>query len=289
MKRFSIVGLGRVGTALSLALEKRGYLLEGMVDRDPKALERAKSLLQGGMIVGTSIDRLPPSSVCLITVNDDAIEAVASQLRKLHPSSLLVHTSGLHTSKILGEGPKLSMHPLQSFASLREAMENLPHSYFTLEGDEAGLSWGRKAVEDIGGVAIEIKASQKPLYHLAACMASNYLITLLYEALKAMEMAGIPPEVGQSGIAILAEGTIKNVKALGIPEALTGPMVRGDVGTVKAHLKATEEHKDVRDFYTFLGLRTLKMISERGLSTPEEALDALENILNKESTHRRGS
>ena len=287
MKAVSIVGLGRVGTALAVALQKKGYRIMSLVDQDFEALDRAREFLGRDIPGGLSIDGLTPSPVFLITVNDDAIEDVAERLRRLYPTSLLVHTSGLHSSLILGDGPRLSLHPLQSFASLKEAMTNLPGSYFSLEGDRVGLEWGKEVVKALGGVAVEIRAAQKPLYHLAACMASNYLITLFYEALKAMEAAGIPWEEGLSGLGALVEGTLRNAKSCGVPQALTGPLVRGDSGTIEHHLKSLQPYGDLKEFYCFMALRTLRMIREGGLSTPLDAVRAMEEMISRESNRRK--
>ncbi len=285
----SIVGLGRVGTALAVALRKKGYGIQGLADRDPGALKRAINLLEGEVPGSLFIEDLPSSPVFLIAVRDDAIEGVAKRLRRLYPAALLVHTSGLHSSLILGEGHRLSLHPLQSFASLEEAVSNLPGSYFTLEGDGVGLEWGKKVVGALGGVAMEINAAQKPLYHLAACIASNYLITLLYEALKAMEAAGIPWKEGLSGLGALVDGTLRNAKSCGVPQALTGPLVRGDSGTIECHLKSLQPYGKLKDFYCFMALRTLQMIREGSLPVSPDALRAMEDMINRESNHRRGN
>ena len=282
----SLVGLGRVGTALAAALKARGYTLVALVDKDPQALERAQEVL-GREVFSLSLEEAGPAEVILVTVNDDAISPVAFRLRSLFPESLLVHTSGLHTSHILGEGPRLAMHPLQSFSSVKEALENLPSSLFSLEGDSLGLKWGKGLVEELGGRWMILEAPQKPRYHLAACMASNYLITLFHQALKAMEAAGLRREEVLPGLLSLMRGTLNNAEKLGVPRALTGPMVRGDVGTVKSHLDALEGLGILDDFYRYMGIRTLEMIREGELSTPPGALEAMENLLSKGSSRNK--
>ncbi len=283
----SIVGLGRVGTALAVALQARGYALRGVVDKDPEALERGRELLEGVRCT-SYLEELKPAQVILVTVKDDAISSVASRLRSLFPHALLVHTSGLHPSSVLGEGPRLAMHPLQSFASVGEALENLPRSLFSLEGDSAGLEWGKKVVEDLGGRWMILEASQKPLYHLAACMVSNYLVTLLYGALEAMEKAGLDREKVLPGLLSLMRGTLDNAGKLGVPQGLTGPLVRGDVGTIERHLEALEGLGALDEFYRFMGLRTLEMIEEGGLPTPAEALEAMKELLSRGSSRNGG-
>jgi len=284
----SIVGLGRVGTALAAALKERGYILKSLADKDLGALERARLLLGGDISVSSSMEDVGPAEVFLITVRDDAIFQVASFLRSRFPRALLVHTSGLHSSHILGEGPRLAMHPLQSFASVREALENLPASLFSLEGDARGLEWGRKVVESLGGHSMELEASQKPLYHLAACIASNYLITLLHEALRAMEEAGMERGRVLPGLIALMRGTLRNADGLGVPQALTGPMVRGDVGTIESHLRALEGREGMKEFYLYMARKTLEMIREGGLPTPKSSLEAMETLIRKESSRSGG-
>ncbi len=283
----SIVGLGRVGTALAVALQEKGYVLKSLIDLDASALERARSLL-GEVPVSSSLEDIAPAQAVLITVRDDSISPVASHLRRNLPQTLLVHTSGLHPSLLLGEGPRLAMHPLQSFAHVKEALENLSSSLFSLEGDALGLEWGMRVVEDLGGRWMVLEAAQKPLYHLAACIASNYLITLLHEALKAMEGAGLRREEVLPGLLALMKGTLRNAENLGVPRALTGPMVRGDVGTVKSHLLALEGWEDLGTFYRFMGTRTLDMIKEGALPTPTDALEAMAELLNRGSSRSGG-
>ncbi len=284
MGTVSVVGLGRVGTALAVALKEKGYIVQSLVDKDVQALERAQLLLGGGVSASPSLDEVVLAETFLITVKDDTISQVAPILRSRFPQSLLVHTSGLHPSHILGNGPRLAMHPLQSFASVKEALENLPASLFSLEGDTRGLEWGRKVVESFGGQFMELEASQKPLYHLAACIASNYLITLLHEALGAMTAAGMDREKVLRGLVALMRSTLRNAENLGVPQALTGPMVRGDVGTIKGHLQALVGHESLKEFYTFLGRKTLEMIREGGLTTSPESLAAMEALINMESS-----
>ena len=118
----------------------------------------------------------------------------------------------------------------------------------------------RQMVKDLGGILLEITAQKKALYHAAAVAASNYLVTLIHLALELNEAAGLPGHISFKALLPLIRGTLSNIGAKGIPGALTGPIARGDVATVSAHLQAIE--KDAPELlllYRSLGLYTVEL------------------------------
>jgi len=262
-ENFVLIGPGRVGISLSYVLKNKGFSLLGVIGRSKERIDYACKLLDAKAVDNFESHIFKKAEVVLITTPDDAILNVACKLRALYPELLLVHTSGLHPSHILGDGPRLSLHPLQSFADVKEALKNLPGSFFSLEGDEKGLEWGKKVVEMLNGEWVIISSEQKPLYHLSACIASNFLVTLFYFALKGMQEAGIEKDKVKKGLLALVDGTIKNIKSFGVPNALTGPIVRGDVGTIERHLEVLREKSGLREIYLQLALFTVKMLEEK--------------------------
>lgn len=278
-ERVILIGAGRVGISLSVALKRRGYPLLGVIGRKKEALESACNYLGAPALDGLHTAVFGSADVVLITTSDDAIGEVAGKVRTLYPSLLLVHTSGLHPSTILGDGPRLAMHPLQSFASVKEALENLAGSVFSLEGDTDGIQWGKKVVGEIGGRWVLLSLGQKPLYHLSACIASNFLVTLFYFALKGMESAGIEKELAHEGLLSLVKGTLRNIERLGVPKALTGPIARGDRGTIRSHLDALEANKKMKEFYINLALYTIRMLKHENPRDSLEVLREMEKML----------
>ena len=197
---------------------------------------------------------------------------------------MLIHFSGLHPAAILnaGEGPKvraLSLHPLQTFADAVAGVRNLPGTPFSVEGDEDLLAFGEQLARDMGGIPFRIRGEQKPLYHAAACVASNYLVTLAALSGRMLAHCGFAEEEAVKLLNPLLQGTIRNLTALDPPRALTGPIARGDVGTVAQHLEALAElPEELREIYRILGRETVALAVKKG-SLGEERAEALRELL----------
>jgi predicted short-subunit dehydrogenase-like oxidoreductase (DUF2520 family) len=147
--------------------------------------------------------------------------------------------SGAHTSSLLSPCAEvgaviLSVHPIQSFASVDQAVVLIPGSYFSIEGDEGGYDFAQEIVKKLKGKHLILQSNSKVLYHAAASIASNYLVGLLSVTLELLDTAGVPNDVGLQAFLPLIEGTLKNVKKLGITGALTGPISRGDLRSILA-------------------------------------------------------
>jgi predicted short-subunit dehydrogenase-like oxidoreductase (DUF2520 family) len=261
MLEVAFVGMGRVGLALSLFFLERGVPVKAVYSRSQASRNRARRLLKG-VLVCEELSQLPEAEVVFITVSDSAIAGVASALRKLFPKSVLVHTSGAHPSSIIpGEG-KASFHPLQSLSEPSAALGVLAESLFTLEGDEKGLPAVVSLARTLGVRYVEIDTEAKPLYHAAAVVASNYLVTLMYHALEILKASGFPVEDGMSGLVALSKGTLFNVEVRGVPDALTGPIARGDWETVKLHLEKLKPYPELERFYRVMGEFTSRMLNK---------------------------
>jgi predicted short-subunit dehydrogenase-like oxidoreductase (DUF2520 family) len=226
-------------------------------------------------------EALAAAEVILLAVPDDAITAVAARIREAPLArTTVLHCSGLRDRSALaplqdaaaGLG---SFHPLQTLAGDREAAERLRAAYAVLEGDPTALAMGRRLAQVLGMEAIELEAASKPAYHAAAVIASNYSVTLADVAAAVARAAGVPPEAAARIFLPLMAGTVTNLLDFGPTGALTGPIRRGDVGTVQAHLRALDP--DDRQLYVLLGLRTIRVARAAGLQ--QATADALERVL----------
>ncbi len=194
------------------------------------------------------------------------------------------HLSGALSIEVLGDlrrkGASVgAIHPIQTFATLGRAIELLPGSYFGVTADPGALPAAMELAEALGGKPIAIADSDKPIYHAAACVASNFFVALVDCAERLMESAGVPREVAAKCLLPLIEGTLSNVEALGPMEALTGPIARGDVDTVAGHLKALEENApEELAVYVALARRTAEIALRRG-SIDAERADGLRKAL----------
>ena len=208
-----------------------------------------------------------------ITTPDDVIESTCHAIANkggFDEGAVVLHCSGALSSHILSTARDCqaliaSLHPLQSFASVEQAVKILPGSYCAVEGDSLALAVVHQLVEDLGGIYTEITSEGKILYHAAAVVASNYLVALLDVALTLNSQAGMPRDVSFKAFRPLIEGTLKNIDSKGIPHALTGPIARGDTGTVKAHLKAISTFSaGLAAIYKAMGCQTVDLAKAKG-------------------------
>ncbi|MCL2669227.1 MAG: DUF2520 domain-containing protein, partial [Syntrophaceae bacterium] len=171
------------------------------------------------------------------------------------------------------------IHPIQSFADVEAAIRNLPDSTFGITASEDLAAWAAGLVRLVGGIPFTVPEANKPLYHAAACMASNYLITLLHMAEEVYGSLGLCREEARRTFWPLVAGTLKNIERSGSVQALTGPISRGDAGTIDRHLHAlAERFPGYLNAYCELGRLTVDLALEKKSLSPEGA-EALWKIL----------
>ncbi len=262
------IGAGTVGTALAAGLNGRGYAVVAVSSRSRTS---AQSLAQSvsGCRVFDSQGVADAAELVFITTPDDAIARVASQL-KWRRGQGVVHCSGADSTAILqpakDSGAQVgAFHPLQTFASVKQAIENMPGSTFALEAGEPLLKTLKDMATALGGQWVELKAGDKVLYHAAAVIACNYMVILLKLATDLWQTFDVPPKKATQALLPLMRGTIHNIDTVGIPQCLTGPIARGDVGTIKKHLDALERSAPhLVSTYRELGLQTIPLAVAKG-------------------------
>jgi predicted short-subunit dehydrogenase-like oxidoreductase (DUF2520 family) len=170
-------------------------------------------------------------------------------------------------------------HPLQTFAGVKQAIENIPGSTFALEAEEPLLTTLKNMATALGGRWIRLKASDKVAYHAAAVFASNYLVTLVKMSTDLWQTFAIPTDQAIQALFPLIRGTLNNIETIGIPQCLTGPIARGDTGTVNKHLKTLREKAPALLFpYKELGLQTIPIAVGKGRINEKQAIE-MEAIL----------
>jgi predicted short-subunit dehydrogenase-like oxidoreductase (DUF2520 family) len=276
----SIVGAGRLGTALALALASRGYLVEALVTRRPRRQKASRLLLPNALVLSESrLDELPDSKLILIATPDDIIGKVARELaiaQKATPAGRTVlHTSGALSSSVLNPLARIglhtgSLHPLVSVSDPQSGAAALSGAFFCLEGDAAALRIASRLVRDLGGNSFTIESNRKPLYHAAAVMASGHLVALFEIAAEMLQRCGLDPKKAQRVLLPLVESTVKNLSRFGPARALTGTFARGDLATVKKHLAAleAEDNAEALALYRLLGQRSLRLNQKDGAPAP---------------------
>jgi len=167
-----------------------------------------------------------------------------------------------------------SIHPLQSFADVEGAIRNIPGSTFGITADDEIKEWAAQLVRNIGGIPFFISEIDKPLYHAAACMASNYLTTLIHTVEEIYRSLGLSRDEAIRAFWPLVKGTLNNIENKGTVSALTGPVSRGDVGTISKHLQALHDKTpNYLPFYCAMGILTADLgIEKKTISEKEGAI-----------------
>ena len=277
----SIIGAGVVGKALGVLAARAGYRVVAVASRSEASARAAAELIDGNVAVCTPAEAAGRAELLLLTVPDDAIAAVTSELAAagtVRPGTIVAHCSGALTSEVLAPlvaccgAAAASMHPLQTFPAVLVAIDCLPGAYCFCEGDPSAVSKVMQLAGHIGCVPVELAADRKTLYHAAACMACNYLATLQEAAIATAVLAGIGAVPARHALAPLVAATVENISTLGAGKALTGPIARGDADTVARHLKALDAtDATLAELYRGLGRRTVELALEAGKITPDAA------------------
>jgi predicted short-subunit dehydrogenase-like oxidoreductase (DUF2520 family) len=280
--KIAIIGAGKVGIVLGCVLRRKGFDVVAMASRRASSLETARRYIGEGPLYTTDNgEAASRGDVVAVTTQDRGIRQVASRLAAENgqfDGKLFFHTSGAHTSEELApldeKGALLgSLHPLQTFPDIDAAIAALPQTYIFIEGEEKALPVLELLATHIGARAVVIAREHKVLYHLSAVFVCNLLSALLYAGEDVMERIGI----GLEPFFPIIGATLRNIEAKGPLASLTGPVARGDAGTVASHLAALTGMPLHGDVYRSLSLVALDMARKRGAVTheQEEAIRAL--------------
>ena len=273
-----IVGAGAVGTALGVALERAGWPIHAIASRSAERRDRFRALVPGVRAFADATPLVEEVELIVLTVPDDAVAAVAGGLH-MYSGQAMIHTSGILGADALAgamaAGTQVgSFHPLVAFADLERAVAALHGATVAIEGDEQLLDLLARMAEAVGGVPVRLAPGAKPAYHAAAVLAAGGFDALLDAIAELGRVAGLD-EAGSLAIyGPLIEQTLANARGLGIAAALTGPMTRGDRGTVRDHLAALAAHAPATiEVYRALAEREIAIALARRALTPEAAAD----------------
>lgn len=271
-----IIGGGAVGTALGVALTRAGWPVHAVASRDPDRRARFAALVEGARAFAEPQALIEEVELVIVAVPDDAIAPLAAGVR-LYSGQAMVHTSGALGAEVLepamAAGTQIgAFHPLVAFADLERAVAALHGATVAIEGDDQLAALLAEMAEAIGATPVRLVAGSKAAYHAAAVLAAGGFVALL-DAIAALGRVAGLDEAGALAIyGPLLEGTLGNARALGIRAALTGPMTRGDVGTLSSHLAALHAHApDVLELYVAAARREIALARDRGALAPETA------------------
>jgi predicted short-subunit dehydrogenase-like oxidoreductase (DUF2520 family) len=271
-----IVGGGAVGTALGLALSRAGWAIQAVASRDPERRTRFASALDGARPFAEAQALIEEVELVILAVPDDALAPLAREIR-MYSGQAMVHTSGALGAEVLtpamAAGTQIgSFHPLVAFADTERAIAALHGATVAIEGDDDLAALLASMAERIGAHAVRLAPGTKSAYHAAAVLAAGGFVALLDAIAELGAVAGLDETAALEIYGPLIEGTLGNARALGIRAALTGPMTRGDVGTLDAHLATLRRHAPgVIALYVAAAHREIDLALERGALAPETA------------------
>jgi predicted short-subunit dehydrogenase-like oxidoreductase (DUF2520 family) len=271
-----IVGAGAAGTALGAALHRAGWPVVAVASRDEGRRERFRALVPTARAFAEAAPVLDEAELIILAVPDDAIAALAGELR-MYGGQAMVHTSGVLGAEVLeparAAGSQVgAFHPLVAFADTERAIAALHGATVAVEGDDQLASLLATMAEALGATAVRLAPGSKAAYHAAAVLAAGGFVALLDAIAELGAAAGLDEAGSLAVYGGLIEQTLGNARALGIRAALTGPMTRGDVGTLERHLDALARlAPDALPLYRAAAEREIALAESRGSLAPAAA------------------
>ncbi|MFI2652382.1 Rossmann-like and DUF2520 domain-containing protein [Micromonospora fulviviridis] len=278
----AVIGAGRVGTVLGAALARAGHHIT-VVARSPRSLARARRLLPDASFV--SLAAATDADLLLLTTSDDALVQAARELADA--PSLRVGQTVLHTSVVHGLGALEplqhrglrigSMHPAMTFTGQLADLDRLPGTTFTVTAQPDLLKSLRRLIEgDLKGRQQSLREEQRPLYHLGLVHGANHLVSLVNDACDMLRAGGITHP--QDVLEPLLRAALDNALHSG-DHGLTGPIARGDVGTLEWHVATLEQTRHpAADAYITLAHRTAERAHHAGLLSDVTAARLMDAI-----------
>jgi predicted short-subunit dehydrogenase-like oxidoreductase (DUF2520 family) len=280
MQSVSIIGVGRIGGALAIALSRSGFEIKYLIHRDPSKANVVSELLPPGVKRASGSASLPEleSDIVLVTTADPDIVGIAHRLRdRMKPGTVVLHTSGSLSSDVFSELASSgyhtgSMHPLVSVSDAVSGADNFSNAFFCIEGDELAVATARSLVEYLDGRPFSIASNKKPLYHAAAVTACGHLVALVDIAIEMLSKCGVERHSAQEILLPLITSTVNNLQTQTPERALTGSFARLDSTAVERHLSAIDQEMSdrVREVYLLLGERSLDLAAENAGSEADE-------------------
>ncbi|WIO73327.1 DUF2520 domain-containing protein [Porticoccaceae bacterium LTM1] len=283
----NLIGCGKLGRTLAkLWLDNGGVEIGGIVTRHMESAQQAIGFVGSGTYA-QSIQELPKADIWLIATPDSEIANAAQQLADaavVTKGNVVFHCSGALPSSILAPlgnaGAKIaSAHPIHSFADPQRSLGTFKGTFCAVEGDQSAQDILIPLFEKVGARTFSLSSENKPLYHAATAVASNYLVTLLHTAASMLEKAGMQRKQALEMLEPIVLQTASNTCQKDSVDALTGPIARGDVGTIEQHLKAiASQSPEFDSLYRLLGEHTLPLAEIQGAAS-KLALTQLAELL----------
>lgn len=258
------VGAGRLGATLAFALAETGYRVTAVASRHLPGVQALATALGPDVEFTTDAGRVAAAcDLVFLTVPDAAIAPTCRSIA-WEPRHLVVHCSGALGLDALADvteagGIAGCLHPLQSFPSRSPEPDRLRGIFCGVEGDDPLGALLEQMVTGFGAQPFRLEGVERTLYHAAAVFVSNHVVALASAAGRLWTLAGLPEPLARQALSPLLLAASANVAALELRDALTGPVARGDVGTVEAHLRALAADPALRELYRALSAELLRL------------------------------
>ncbi|MBO0804927.1 MAG: DUF2520 domain-containing protein [Nocardiopsaceae bacterium] len=278
--RIGVIGPGRAGTALARALARAGHMITATSAISARSRQRARDNFPGSRLAEPR-DVVAEADLVLLTVPDDELPALVSGLASTGAplrGRLLAHASGAHGIAVLEPATRqgalpLAIHPVMTFTGRDDDADRIKGVSFGVTAPEPLKPAAEALVIEMGGEPVFIGEENRALYHAALAFAANHLVTIVAEAASLLEAAGAASP--NRMLAPLLSAALDNALRFG-DSGLTGPVVRGDDGTVAAHVRAIEA-TDPRARSAYLALA--RLTADRALASGVLRAEDAERLL----------
>jgi predicted short-subunit dehydrogenase-like oxidoreductase (DUF2520 family) len=279
-----VVSAGRVGSVLGAAISGAGHVVVGVSAVSRASLRRAAKLLPDVPVLAPD-DVVRRSDLVLLAVPDDVLPGLVSGLATtgaFRAGQIVAHTSGARGVDVLAPATAvgvlpLALHPAMTFTGRAEDVARLAAACVGVTvADETGWSVGEALVLEMGAEPVRVPPQARPLYHAALAHGANHLATLVRDAVEALERAGVVP--AERLLGPLLEAALDNTLRHG-DRALTGPVTRGDLDTVRLHLRVlADSAPELLESYRVQAMRTADRAEAAGLLAPAVATQIRETL-----------
>lgn len=288
--KISIIGIGRMGGALAIALSKKGFEIENLMVRNFEKAGQVAELIapEPNILIFDKVSAVI-ADIIFITTPDSEIENVAANLiakinQKTDEKPFVFHTSGSRSSEILNNLKEIgcktgSLHPLVSISDHITGADSFRDVFFCVEGDAEAVAMQKEIVEKLGGKSFSIETKYKTLYHAAAVTACGHLVALIDAALEMLEKCGLDESSGRQILLPLIKSTIENLEQQTTAAALTGTFARADAETLRRQIDALTENvsPEALDIFLQLGRRSVHLAEMQGAN--REKLEEVQKVI----------
>ncbi|HEX9971476.1 MAG TPA: DUF2520 domain-containing protein [bacterium] len=285
----AIIGCGRLGSALAIAMYHKKYRITELIDRSLASAKKLAGLVNADAY-SDKIHDLKTAEIVVIAVPDDAIVPIVSELAtwldETNDIKFIYHTSGALTSDVFDPLRKYqiagaSVHPIQTFPGSDDDWKRFENCYFGIEGDRRAVELVQSIIKKLGSKSVMIPKEYKSHYHLACTIASNFMVALMAPVTALFQKVTCSEQQVFEILFPLLTTTLANLKNNGLESALSGPIIRGDTGTIERHLKIlSEELPPYVSLYQFMAKILLEFNTVKENLTKEQ-YENLTQLLSK--------